>query len=310
MRCFFWLTGVAALAVMAGCSSARTNMLHRDESNTMWERERHLHGVPITLSVPTHCKVYVTEKHFLIDKSETTVKETKEVKGPDNTVTIPASSTTRTISGIERMALPVVVRDVRHEIIFTDKIFTVDFIRPAAGTFNLDVDFNNQYFKKIQHDVVDETIDDVGNLISKIAPKGVFGVTASNPGEAVSAKLFPVESVVAVGIFEIDSPDFEQQVMAFVNCHVNKSHTALIGPPGVTGAVRLPLPDVCPDCPHGPEPNSMPMLHGTTHPVLPFDNSKVEPEEVETPAVRKAPAVAPRPLPDQGAGVLLQRPRQ
>jgi hypothetical protein len=195
-----------------------STMVTRDESNQTWTRHQCLQGVPITLKVPTHVKVYVIEHHYL-----QRVKDEKDV--------------VRT----QRLTLPYVVRDFAQEFIYTEKIFTVDFRRPAAGTYNLRLDMtDDQYIEKVQHDVTDRTITDVGKLIKEVAPGGLFPTLRSEPGDPEDY-LHEVTSVVAVGIFEIDAPDFEQQLTAFLNCHLNQAHDAWVAPPPVTAIRRAPL---------------------------------------------------------------------
>src|SRR4051812_47436943 len=56
---------VCLLAVCAGCTSIESTMVTRDESNQNWERHNCLNGIPITLKVPTHLKLYVYQKYYL-----------------------------------------------------------------------------------------------------------------------------------------------------------------------------------------------------------------------------------------------------
>ncbi len=210
------LIGIGSL-FQTGCTSIRSVMLHRDESNTTWEKERHLPGVPITLKVPTHLKVTVVEKHFLV------------------------ANTIGGVQQVTRVSMPVPVRAVYHEAIYTEKIFTVDFKRPAAGTFDINATMqdNEQYFKQIQHKGEDKTLNEIANIISKVAPSGLFK-PASEGGPDANG-ITTVESVVAVRVFEIDAPDLQQQLTAFLECHVNKAHDAWVVPPGVDEIRRLPL---------------------------------------------------------------------
>ncbi|GIW95048.1 MAG: hypothetical protein KatS3mg110_3089 [Pirellulaceae bacterium] len=203
-----------AHGLLAGCTSMRSVMLHRNESNTAWEKTRHLPGVPITLKVPTHLQITVLEKHFL---------------SKDGTQ-------------YHRVDLPVPVRRVQMDFQYTERIFTVDFKRPAAGTLDLKVRFRNdqQYFEQIEQRVIDQTIQDVAKLIGAIAPRGLAPAVAAS---AVPPDLVEIESVVAVGWFELDDPAFEQQVAAFLHCHLNQAHDAWVVPPGVESPRRVPLID-------------------------------------------------------------------
>ncbi len=205
-----------SLCFAPGCMSIESTLVTRDETNQTWEQHQCLNGIPITLKVPTHLKLYVFHKHYL----EHVGNEIKPVN------------------------LGVVVRDFAHELMYTEKVFVVDFKRPAAGSANLRVDMtNDQYFDQIQHDITEETISQIAGLLGKIGPQGfapqlaAIGEVESESG--ASTGRLELKSLVAVGIFEVDAPDFEQQVMTFINCHVNKAHDAWVAPPEVHGINRV-----------------------------------------------------------------------
>lgn len=209
-------------------------MFSRDEMNMGWCQFKKVDGVPITIKIPTHLKVYVYEKHFL------------QLDQVGN------------LQQVNMVSLPVVLRDFAHEFVYTEKVVMVDFKRPAAGAFNLEVDFTeDQYIKKVQHDITDETIARVTEFVDTIAPDGLF-TNASDPGApgaSLESMIKEVKSVVAVGMFEVDAPDFEMQVQEFLNCHINKSHDAMSAPPGVKSFHRAPVestdtndPQLCDPC--------------------------------------------------------------
>lgn len=224
---------LAGCGFSLGCTSMRSVMLHRNECNTGWEKTRHLPGVPITLKVPTHLQVTILEKHFLVRQN----------------------------NDFKRLEFPVPVRRVETDLKYTERVFTVDFKRPAAGTLDLKLRFKDQeqYFQEIQQRVVDETIQDVAKLIGAIAPRGVVGPAVA--AAAAPQDLVEIESVVAVALFELDDPAFEQQVASFLHCHLNQAHDAWVMPPGSQPPRRLPLVDehrpVEPLCP-SPAPNGWP----------------------------------------------------
>lgn len=216
------------LCALVGCSSTRSTMLTRDESNTAWQLTKSK-GVPITLSVLTHVQVTVIDKQFLtlVDSGKSKI--------------------------VERLELKVPVRGVTIDPIRTDKVMTVDFVRPAAGTFKMGItmDPNKQYFQEIQNELEDKTINEIGGLLGKLAPGGFFNV-ASSGGETVDPMVKQVDSVVAVEVFEVDSPTFEHDVRAFLNCHLNKAHDAYVVPApaelnrvGLSGNLNAG-PELCP----------------------------------------------------------------
>ena len=216
---FEWIQTVLMVAVvvaLAGCNSIRSTLLTRNEPNTGWCKVSHLKGVPITLKVPSHLKVVITEKHFI------------------------SGSAVNNVTNFEYVKLPTPIRNVSTEIIKTEKVFTVDFKRPAAGTMKmeLDMDAERQYFEKISHEVEDETLAEIGNLIDSLAGAG-FRLAAAESGVDPTKALREVDSVVAIQLFELDDPMLEQNVVHFLNCHLNQSHDAYVVPPGVDNLNRV-----------------------------------------------------------------------
>jgi len=214
------LAAAGLLAIQFGCTSMTSTMLTRDENNQFWTRKSNLKGVPITLKVPTHVQLTIFERHYLF---------------ADNT------------GKHHRIQLPFVVRDFSQNFIYSEKIFTVDFKRPAAGLYNLNLDLTpDQYIDELQHDVTDETIKQVTALVKQIAPQALkgpkFGAASGDP----AAPFEEIQSVVAVDMFEIDAPDFEEQMTAFVNGHLNQAHESRVAPPGNGPAQRVSLPKTPP----------------------------------------------------------------
>jgi hypothetical protein len=216
----FSLAACVLLAVI-GCSSISSTMLTRDESNRFWTRKGDLKGVPITLKVPTHVQLTVFERHFM-------------VKGP---VKVPGEE-----PRARRVDLPFVIRDFSQEFIYTEKIFTVDYKHPASGTYNLHLDLtDDQYIKQFQHDVSDTTIADVTKLVKGLVPANGLGALQAKTAGAIEQETYEIQSVVAVRMFEIDAPDFEEQMSEFLNCHLNQAHDAWVAPPSVPAVHRTGL---------------------------------------------------------------------
>lgn len=181
-----------------GCSSSRSTMLTRNECNTGWNKIAHLHGTPITLKVPTHLRVYVYQKHFL---------EQVEVAG---------------VTRWQKVDMPAIY-DFGSETLYTDKIFTTDFIRPAAGAFNLDVNYTkDQYVERVQQDITDETLKDITSLLETL-PGKFFPLPnlASGSDGTATTTLKEVKSVLAASVFEIEDPNFESNVADFVQSYLN-----------------------------------------------------------------------------------------
>jgi hypothetical protein len=201
---------VCILLAVIGCTSMTSTMLTRDENNRFWTRKGPLKGVPITLKVPTHVQLTVFERHYMVNDAN---------------------------GRAHRLTLPYVVRDFSQEFIYTEKIFTVDYKHPAAGTYKLDLTLTeDQYIQKFQHDVTDTTIAQVTALVGKLAPRGLPNLSSAARAEDYYTE---IQSVVAVEIFEIDAPDFEEQMAAFINCHLNQAHDAWVAPPDVDSVHRV-----------------------------------------------------------------------
>jgi hypothetical protein len=123
---------------------------------------------------------------------------------------------------------------VETELDYTDKIFLVDFRRPAAGILNLNeasMD-DQQYFSKIQADVTERTLEDVGKALDTL--KGTVAPPAATPkaattgadtpsGEANGSVNFQ-KSIVASKRFDISEPDWEARMNAFINSKLNSQN--------------------------------------------------------------------------------------
>lgn len=236
MRLRFSILFVSVLLAQMGCTSMTSTMLTRDESNQFWTRKGKLNGVPITLKVPTHAQLTVFETHYLVTDER---------------------------GRTHPLPLPCVIRDFSQDFIYSEKIFTVDFKRPAAGLYNLHLLMTkDQYISKLQHDVTDRTIQQVTNLVGRFFPTGLARTAGVEDGE--SEPIFEeVQSVVAVGIFEIEAPDFEQEMSAFVNYHLNQPQHAMVAAPDVKvlqvpNPPAEPIPSPAPDTPSRGVPMQIP----------------------------------------------------
>jgi hypothetical protein len=215
--------GAAMLCAVAltGCTSMKSTMLHRGEFNDGWYRERPYRGVPITMKVATHVKVTVYEHHFM--------EHFKEGEA----------------DCVRWIALDVPVRSVDTEIVKTEKVITVDTKRPAAGTMSTTLGFTGQYFNNIDYHVEDKTIDTITEVIGTFAPGGIIP-KAKPAGEqftgdgSVGADIREVTSVAAHTLLAIDAPDFEAQLVCFLNQHLTGCHTCRTVGPGMSDFIRLP----------------------------------------------------------------------
>jgi hypothetical protein len=232
------------LSIESGCSSARSTLLHRGELDQQWESERMLHGVPITVQVPTHIRLEIVEHRYLgLFDSDGQPAASPAASAPDDSPSVKSNSDR--IEWLDASAMDVPIRSVRHELIKTSKIFTVDPKRPAAGTMDATLKFggaNGQYFDQIDYSVEDRTLEAITGLIGKVAKDGLVGVATSREGdgEDVDSYLYHVDTVVASAMFSLDAPDLELQMSQFLERHLNRCHTCQVVPPGVSVPNRLP----------------------------------------------------------------------
>ncbi len=119
--------------------------------------------------------------------------------------------------------------NVKTTLEYTDKVFLVDFRRPAGGILDLkeaSMD-DEQYFANIQAEVTERTMADVNTAIDTIqgaltpaapaVPNKATPTSANTPAGEAAPEVDFQESVVATQSFDISEPDWEARMMAFVN---------------------------------------------------------------------------------------------
>ena len=114
--------------------------------------------------------------------------------------------------------------DVETRVIYTDKVFTVDFRRPAGGVLNLstiDMD-DEQYFRQIKAVYEEQTLKQINGAIGAVT-SGITGKSATINGENVAGLATDIRTV-AVTKFDISDPYWEQQLNAFVDQHVTSQY--------------------------------------------------------------------------------------
>lgn len=118
---------------------------------------------------------------------------------------------------------------VETKLEYTDKIFLVDFKRPAAGILDLKnakMD-DQQYFAQVQAEIEEKTIESISGALNTIkdplvslkpkTPNSAKPTSADTPeGESKNDVHFQ-KSVVAIQRFDISEPGWEDQMMCFVN---------------------------------------------------------------------------------------------
>lgn len=208
MRC------VAVLLVISlgGCKSISSTPLNRHDNDSYTRnvdptrermQARPFKGIPITLKVPTHLEVSIVETYYIYNnaKSDEPVSLTEFGSSPGN----------RNLS-------------VSANIVETNKVFTVDFKRPASGSLSYNATLGeDQYFDSITNTIVDTTITDVTNAITSIAPLLGVGTSAAPEfvGDQIKDNVIVANRVVAFQRFDINACDFEEQVRIFLDQHLN-----------------------------------------------------------------------------------------
>ena len=209
-------------ASLLGCTSVKSTALNRTETDVFIGNSngkprahcaaRPFNGVPITLRVPTHLDIVIKEKIYL---------KLGEERG-----------------SLSRLKADKRSLFVETQIIETDKVFTVDPKRPAAGQLDYTMKFgadesgadggkdNSQYFSSLNSRIQDDTIKDITGAL-KAVTDSLAAKTNIGDGDskAPAPILVPDIRTVAWRRFDIDACDFEQQVADFVAIHMNSCNS-------------------------------------------------------------------------------------
>ncbi len=203
----------AALASSA-CTSIRSKLYDTDNYCGGDRQKKCLTGIPITLDVPTHVKITITESQYVRAKTD-----------KDGNVVLDKNGN---VAGYELSNLHN-TRQMSYELVTMKELYTVDFKRPAAGINDLKLTFGDksQYFTQIQQDVTDVTIDKIAGLIQAIiastptlANLGKVKLTGADQGPT-ALNLIEVPRVVACEFFDVHQPNLEQRIQAFLEQNIN-----------------------------------------------------------------------------------------
>ncbi len=210
---------IALLASLSGCTSISSTMLNRTDNDVFvgnsngdtksCNQSRPFKGVPITVRVPTHLDVAIKESILLARDNRDKLYQL-------------TSSKRHTF--------------VEAKLVETDKVFTVDPKRSAAGTLTQTLTFgnkgthaddpdNSQYFKTIAYKIQDDTITKVNDSLTTLLPllgkKPTTGKSTAG-GATLGIIQEEVSGVIAWKRFDLDAPDFEAQVECFIEEHLNR----------------------------------------------------------------------------------------
>lgn len=125
---------------------------------------------------------------------------------------------------------------VDTELLYTDKVFLVDFKRPAGGILDLTeakMD-DEQYFANVQADVTERTLADVGTALDTVrgairsTPNVATPTSAITPDGEVADGVDFQKSVVAYQRFDISEPGWEMRLNDFVGRYIGCSNTGYV----------------------------------------------------------------------------------
>ena len=200
-----WIYGLV-LVLPLGCSSMTTVLLDRNEDGSLSRNcPNPIHGIPVMLKVPSHLDINVREVTYW--------------SASDNELT-PINS-------------PYSHREVDSNLQYTEKMFVVDPMKPGAGTENYGFTFKSGvanpksdsaghgYLDSVTYRVEDKTITQSATLLANVLPLLKKPPTLATKTSAEAFGLITTSRVIAFRRFNINAPDFEQQVASFLDMYLN-----------------------------------------------------------------------------------------
>ncbi len=210
-----WCWVVLLMVIAQGCASFSSTPISRFDDNSfvgdsngrvkIWDRARPFKGTPVKLKVQTHTDIFIDETYYL------------KLEGGRWT----------------ELSIGTKLYSVRQKEVMTDQIVMVDFKRPASGTLDLTLEYNDaHYLKSVNSKLEDNTLEDSANLVGTIVKSFSTPTSAENVAAAKSVKpsIIPVTRTVAYQRFDINAADYEQQMECFVNQHLNNCNVCGITP--------------------------------------------------------------------------------
>lgn len=210
--CVFLLITISA----CGCTSFCTTIVQRTPDNRFCPNfpKSKTKGLPVKLKVPTHIEATITEKFFV----ESTQEAAADVANPNGRIKC------------REVGLWLDGERIRHlevdtKVIYTEKVFTVDFRRPAGGLLNLSaIDFDSeQYFKQVKASYEEKTLAQITSALGTLKP-GLTGSASASNLNGISGLLMDTRTV-AVARFDISETDWESQLQCFVDHHITSCYS-------------------------------------------------------------------------------------
>lgn len=203
----------AIMTPIVGCKSFSTQSLYRlsNDSVVVQETNKKLNGIPVKLKIPSHIGVTIYEQQVLL--------------GPRKTGDTTLSTGYSLVSFTPRQL------KAETELIYTDKVFLVDFKRPAGGVLDLtgaSLD-DEQYFSDIQAKVTEQTLADIDTALGTLKDNlrrprskdmSATPTSGNTTAEASPGSVSFQKSVIAYQRFDISECDWEVRLNAFVEQHI------------------------------------------------------------------------------------------
>jgi len=187
MRIFYFVA-MFTMLIASGCTSISGHKVVLDPDGGSVASVVDVEGIPIVVQTPTMAIFVLTKSHYNV------IVKTVDDKG----------------NVISQRDLGDVIETVLSEtpiLLGPSEIYTIDPKRPAAGSISYDMDFENQYPKKIKGTVQDVTIEQLRLLVTDLVDKVIkpLGPPKVSPlkGEVVEKRL--ISSKISLVIVDLVS---------------------------------------------------------------------------------------------------------
>ncbi len=192
----------SVLCGTSGCTSFRTTIVQSTSNGTIIPNAPvdQARGIPVKLKVPSHVIVNIYETFFV----------QQNVDGG-----LPSEIHMISFGGQRIRSL-----NLDTSVEYTDKVFTVDFRRPAGGLLGISkLEFDSeQYFRKIEAAYEERTLADINTAIGNISD--AISSSTSLPKSGEKNSLAFENRLIATQRFDLSEPDWETQLKCFVDFHL------------------------------------------------------------------------------------------
>jgi len=220
----FLCLSLGLMLLSGGCVSYRSTIMSRTSDDRLHRNSSQCsRGIPVTLKIPTHMDVRIEEEYFITQAGDKTA--------------IPQLSRS--------------LRSVAMQKVYTPKVVTVDFVRPAAGTLALadgqedGIKMDPEgYFASIQAKIDDQTLTDITaqkDNLAKILGRGSIrsAKAVSAGGETIDAgddsAWQSYKTMIAYKRFDISEPGWETAMQDFVDQYIQCQNNPCLEPECLPG---------------------------------------------------------------------------